>query len=81
MLLVMVGESSDKERVISRARSQGLTNMHFVGQQPREKVSEFISISDACLVLKKAELFKTVTPTKMLEVMSCARPVILGVDG
>jgi glycosyltransferase involved in cell wall biosynthesis len=78
----MVGEGSDKERVINLARSQGLTNMRFVGQQPREKVPEFISISDACLVLlKKAELFKTVIPTKMLEFMSCERPVILGVDG
>jgi glycosyltransferase involved in cell wall biosynthesis len=26
-------------------------------------------------------LFKTVIPTKMLEFMACARPVILGVDG
>jgi glycosyltransferase involved in cell wall biosynthesis len=82
VMFLMVGEGSDKERVINRARSQGLTNMRFVGQQPREKVPEFISISDACLVLlKKAELFKTVVPTKMLEFMSCARPVILGVDG
>jgi glycosyltransferase involved in cell wall biosynthesis len=32
-------------------------------------------------LLKKTELFKTVLPTKMLEFMSCARPVILGVDG
>jgi colanic acid biosynthesis glycosyl transferase WcaI len=82
VLFLMVGEGSDKERVINGARSQGLTNMRFVGQQPREKVPEFISISDACLVLlKKSELFKTVIPTKMLEFMSCARPVILGVDG
>jgi glycosyltransferase involved in cell wall biosynthesis len=82
VLFLMVGEGSDKERVINRARSQGLTNMRFVGQQPREKVPEFISISDACLVLlKKSEIFKTVIPTKMLEFMSCARPVILGVDG
>ena len=42
----------------------------------------FISASDACLVLlKKTDVFKTVIPTKMLEFMSCARPVILGVDG
>jgi colanic acid biosynthesis glycosyl transferase WcaI len=82
VLFLMVGEGSDKERVINCARSQGLTNMRFVGQQPREKVPEFISISDACLVLlKKADLFKTVVPTKMLEFMSCARPIILGVDG
>jgi glycosyltransferase involved in cell wall biosynthesis len=31
--------------------------------------------------LKKTELFKTVIPTKMLEFMSCARPVLLGVEG
>jgi glycosyltransferase involved in cell wall biosynthesis len=82
VLFLMVGEGSEKEGIINRARSQGLTNMRFVGQQPREKVSELISVSDACLVLlKKAELFKTVIPTKMLEFMSCERPVILGVDG
>jgi colanic acid biosynthesis glycosyl transferase WcaI len=33
------------------------------------------------VLLKKTEVFKTVIPTKMLEFMSCARPVILGVDG
>jgi glycosyltransferase involved in cell wall biosynthesis len=82
VLFLMVGEGSDKERVINLARSQGLSNMRFVDQQPREKIPEFISISDACLVwLKKSELFKTVIPTKMLEFMSCVRPVILGVDG
>jgi glycosyltransferase involved in cell wall biosynthesis len=32
-------------------------------------------------MLKKAELFKTVLPTKLLEFMACGRPVILGVDG
>jgi len=32
-------------------------------------------------LLKKAELFKTVIPTKMLEFMSCARPVISSVEG
>ena len=38
--------------------------------------------SDACVVLlKKNEIFQTVIPTKMLEFMSCARPVILGVEG
>jgi len=82
VLFLMVGEGSDKERVMNLARSQGLSNMRFVGQQPREKIPDFISVSDACLVLlKKSELFKTVIPTKMLEFMSCARPVILGVDG
>jgi glycosyltransferase involved in cell wall biosynthesis len=33
------------------------------------------------VLLKKSDIFKTVIPTKMLEFMSCARPVILGVEG
>ena len=36
----------------------------------------------SCVVLlKKSEIFKTVIPSKMLEFMSCGRPVILGVEG
>jgi glycosyltransferase involved in cell wall biosynthesis len=82
VLFLLVGEGAEKARILSLARSRGLTNMRFVGQQPREKIPAYITASDACLVLlKRTELFKTVLPTKMLEFMSCARPVILGVDG
>ena len=82
VLFVLVGEGAEKERIRALARSRGLANVRFLSQQPREKIPSFISASDACLVLlKKADVFKTVIPTKMLEFMSCARPVILAVDG
>ena len=67
---------------MSMTQSRGLTNLRFIDQQPRERIPAYICASDAGLVLlKKNELFKTVIPTKMLEFMACARPVILGVDG
>ncbi len=79
---LLVGEGAEKERIKSLAKSRGLANVTFLDQQPRERIPAFISASDACLVLlKKTDVFKTVIPTKMLEFMSCARPVILGVDG
>jgi glycosyltransferase involved in cell wall biosynthesis len=82
VLLLFIGEGAEKEHLISMARSRELANVRFVDQQPREKIPAYISASDACLVLlKRTALFKTVLPTKMLEFMSCARPVILGVDG
>jgi colanic acid biosynthesis glycosyl transferase WcaI len=82
VLFLIVGEGAEKERLISLARSKGLTNLQFVDQKSREKIPAYICASDACLVLlKKAAIFKTVIPSKMLEVMSCARPVILGVEG
>jgi glycosyltransferase involved in cell wall biosynthesis len=81
-LFLLIGEGSEKERIKSVAQARGLTNVQFLDQQPRENIPSFISASDVCLVLlKKTDVFKTVIPTKMLEFMSCARPVILGVEG
>ncbi len=82
VLVLLVGEGAEKEHIEALAQSRGLKNMRFVGQQPRERIPAYIRLADACLVmLKKTELFKTVIPTKMLEFMSCGRPLILGVDG
>jgi glycosyltransferase involved in cell wall biosynthesis len=45
-------------------------------------IPAYIRASDVCLVpLRKSEVFKTVIPTKSLEFMACARPVVLGVEG
>jgi colanic acid biosynthesis glycosyl transferase WcaI len=82
VLFLLVGEGAEKDRIKSLAESRALTNVRFLDQQPRETIPAFISASDACLVLlKKTDVFKTVIPTKMLEFMSCARPVIVAVDG
>ncbi len=82
VLFLLVGEGADKERIVAMAKTRGLANLRFVDQQPRESIPDYICASDASLVLlKKTDLFKTVIPTKMLEFMSCSRPVILGVDG
>jgi colanic acid biosynthesis glycosyl transferase WcaI len=82
VLFLLIGEGAEKERILSLAQSRGLDNVQFLDQQPREKIPALISASNACLVLlKKTDVFKTVIPTKMLEFMACARPVILGVEG
>jgi len=82
IVFLMMGEGAEKDRIRKLAHQRGLNNVRFIDQQAREQVPAYISASDVCLVpLKKSELFKTVIPTKMLEFMSCARPVILGVDG
>jgi colanic acid biosynthesis glycosyl transferase WcaI len=79
---LIVGEGAERERITAMAQQHGLSNLQFIPQQPREKIPSYIAASDACLVLlKKTDVFKTVIPTKMLEFMSCARPIILGVDG
>ena len=82
VLFLLVGEGAERRRISSLVRSRGLPNVRFVEPQPRERVPAYICASDACLVmLKRAQLFRTVLPTKLLEFMACARPVILGVEG
>jgi colanic acid biosynthesis glycosyl transferase WcaI len=82
ILFLLVGDGAKKEQLASLIRARGLTNVRFVAEQPREKIPSYIAASDACVVLlKKNEIFKTVIPSKMLEFMSCGRPVILAVDG
>ena len=82
IVFLILGQGAEKQRIVTMARERGLNNLRFVDQQPRESIPAYIGASDVCLVLlKKTDLFKTVIPTKMLEFMSCARPVILGVEG
>jgi colanic acid biosynthesis glycosyl transferase WcaI len=82
IVFLMLGEGAEKEHIVALARQRGLNNLRFVDQKAHEKIPAYICASDVCLVLlKKTDVFKTVIPTKMLEFMSCARPVILGVDG
>jgi len=82
VLFMLVGEGADRQRITAIAQAKGLSNIRFVPQQLREKVPDYIAASDVCLVLlRKSAVFETVIPTKMLEFMSCAKPVILGVGG
>ena len=79
---LLIGEGAEKERIVELAATRGLTNIQFLGQQPREGIPAYVSAADLCLVmLKKTDLFKTVIPTKLLEYMACQRPVIVAVDG
>ena len=81
-MFLLIGEGAEKERIVKLAATRGLTNIQFLDQQPRERIPAYVSAADVCVVmLKKTELFKTVIPTKLLEFMSCKRPVIVAVDG
>ena len=79
---LLIGEGAEKQHIVNLASAHHLSNIQFLGQQPRERIPAYISAADVCLVmLRKTELFKTVIPTKLLEYMACARPAIVAIDG
>lgn len=82
VFFLLVGDGAEKENIASRVRLLGLANIRLIDSQPRGRIPAYICASDVCLVpLKRTKVFETVIPTKMLEFMACARPVILGVEG
>jgi glycosyltransferase involved in cell wall biosynthesis len=82
VVFLLIGEGAEREQLLGRSRELRLTNVHFLGKQPRERVPVYLAAADACVVpLRRSEVFKTAIPTKMLEAMAAAKPVILGVEG
>jgi glycosyltransferase involved in cell wall biosynthesis len=79
---LFVGDGARKGSLVDMARERQLDNVHFVGVQPRERVPSYIATSDVSLVpLRRKPLFEKVLPSKIFEIMGCARPLILGVEG
>jgi glycosyltransferase involved in cell wall biosynthesis len=79
---LIVGDGATLEDMKAQARRLGLGNIVFVGRQDKELIPNYLSISDVCLVhLRKAELFKTVIPSKIFEAAGMAVPIIIGVAG
>jgi glycosyltransferase involved in cell wall biosynthesis len=78
----IVGEGARRAALEARARALALDNVEFAGERPREEVARWIAESSACLVLlRKTDVFTTVVPSKMLEIMAAGRPIVLGVRG
>ena len=78
----LIGNGADKENLVCQKEEMGLHNVHFLDQMPQDQALKCIAASDMCVVpLRKADLFLDTIPSKMYEIMACARPMLLGVDG
>ena len=82
IVFLLVGDGAERRRLVDMRNEMKLSNVVMLDQQPKEKMPELWSLSNASLVLlKKSELFKTVLPSKIFESMAMEKPVILGVEG
>jgi colanic acid biosynthesis glycosyl transferase WcaI len=79
---VFVGSGAEWDKLIDLARVRGLRNTEFLPSQPKAAMPDYYAAADACLVpLKKRDVFRYNIPSKMFEIMACARPIILGAEG
>ena len=79
---VFAGGGARRDALIDRAGEMGLDKVSFLSARPKAEMPEYYAAADVCLVpLLKREVFETNIPSKMFEIMACARPMILGAGG
>jgi colanic acid biosynthesis glycosyl transferase WcaI len=79
---IFVGDGSEKPELLAKAQRWGLKNVTFIDAQPHDRMPLVLAGADVCLVpMRSLPLFEGRLPLKMFEVMACARPILLGVDG
>jgi glycosyltransferase involved in cell wall biosynthesis len=82
IVFLLIGDGMTKERLKKRAADEEIENILFIDSQPKSTIPDFCNASDVCTaVLQKNDTFKTVYPNKVFDYMSCAKPILLGIDG
>jgi colanic acid biosynthesis glycosyl transferase WcaI len=78
----IVGDGAERSRLENVCHAEALDHVVFTGLVPKSKIAEVIASCDACLVhLRKTELFETVIPSKIFEIMAMNVPIVMGVNG
>ena len=79
---LLIGDGAEKERLVVRARAEGIENVRFLPMQERGRMPAIINAADVFLVTLKGEpLFESALPSKIFEAMACARPLVLAARG
>ncbi|MGD0920766.1 MAG: glycosyltransferase family 4 protein [Terriglobia bacterium] len=79
---LLVGEGTDKRRLLDLARARALANVRFLAGVPGDQVFPILATCDALLViLRKDPLFEITIPSKLYEYMAAGKPILCSVGG
>jgi glycosyltransferase involved in cell wall biosynthesis len=82
VLYVLAGEGAEKDALMRRAESEGIANVKFLPNQPKQVMPELLNLAYATIVpLKRLDLFKSALPSKMFESMATAKPIVASLWG
>ena len=80
--IAFVGDGPVKEMVVADAERRGIENVSFHQQVPLDRIMQVLSASDALLVPLSAQpTFESFVPSKMIDFMATAKPVVLSAAG
>ena len=79
---VLAGDGAEKTLLQSEVSRRKLTNVLFIDPVPKRELPCLLDAADAILVcLRNLQVFEGVVPTKILEGMSCGKPIVGAVAG
>jgi glycosyltransferase involved in cell wall biosynthesis len=82
ILFVLVGNGLKRESLRKDAADRKLSNVQFIDAVPKHQANAFLNGADVCLAtLQDIPLFTGAIPTKLLDYMACAKPVLCGIRG
>lgn len=82
LFFVLVGDGMHKARLMSYANARGTANIAFIDAVGHEQAIDFLNAADICVAtLKDIPLFYGAIPTKVIEYMACAKPVVSNLNG
>jgi glycosyltransferase involved in cell wall biosynthesis len=82
VLYVLAGEGAEKQRLVEKAKAQGMTNVRFVPNQPRAIMPALLNLAYATIIpLRRLDLFRSALPSKMFEAMATAKPIVASLWG
>lgn len=80
--IVFLGDGKEKPALMEKAKSMGLSNIHFLPPIPKAEMPQALAAADACLaILKPIPLYATVYPNKVFDYMAAGKPVLLAIRG
>lgn len=77
---VLIGDGPEKQRLITRAKQMGLTNVVFLELVNKEKIPAYVASADICVV-PLCGVLPGAVPSKIYEAMASAKPILLIADG
>lgn len=82
VVLVLIGDGSEKPRLKQMAQEMGLTNVRFLDPKPPAHIAQLYSLAVAGLsTLRNSPLFEMTRPVKIFAGMSCAKPILYAGQG
>ncbi len=80
IIFVIVGDGAYKTEFFRKYKQLNLHNVLFLPLQPKEMLPYMLSAADVSLVLQKKQMTDIVMPSKLLGIMACGSPVIVGAN-